>query len=77
MPLGLSLFIVRAAPTGASGNTERGLPVTQPNASVASLIQDAHPSEARFSSHRPTGYTRALRASEQTRKSTNTDITES
>lgn len=31
-PLGLSLFIVRAIPTGASGNTKRGLPVTQPNA---------------------------------------------
>lgn len=56
--LGLSLFIVRAIPTGASGNTKRGLPVTQPNASVASLIQGAHPSEASFSSYRPTGYTR-------------------
>lgn len=59
--LGLSLFIVRAIPSGASGNTERGLPVTRPNASAASLIQGAHPSEASFSSHRPTGYTRPLR----------------
>lgn len=44
--VGLSLFIVRAIPSAASGNTERGLPVTQANASVASLIQGAHPSEA-------------------------------
>lgn len=62
--VGLSLFIVRAIPSAASGNTERGLPVTRANASVASLIQGAHPSEAvaaRFPCYPPTGCIRYTR----------------